>query len=116
MIRRPPRSTLFPYTTLFRSFFFNAQKPPFKDNLKLRQAVQHAIDRDAMARAVGGGIGAANYYDLTEGTLGYDPAVPKYTYDLARAQALIKESGVTTPLTVRLSVITREAEIGRAHV
>src|SRR5579872_7594448 len=22
MIRRPPRSTLFPYTTLFRSFFF----------------------------------------------------------------------------------------------
>src|SRR2546429_7034458 len=24
MIRRPPRSTLFPYTTLFRSFVFNA--------------------------------------------------------------------------------------------
>src|SRR3712207_7528760 len=23
MIRRPPRSTLFPYTTLFRSHFFN---------------------------------------------------------------------------------------------
>src|SRR5260370_15681487 len=23
MIRRPPRSTLFPYTTLFRSFLFN---------------------------------------------------------------------------------------------
>src|SRR2546429_4016714 len=23
MIRRPPRSTLFPYTTLFRSLFFN---------------------------------------------------------------------------------------------
>src|SRR3712207_7438828 len=26
MIRRPPRSTLFPYTTLFRSFLSNAQK------------------------------------------------------------------------------------------
>src|SRR5256885_7296474 len=25
MIRRPPRSTLFPYTTLFRSEFFDAQ-------------------------------------------------------------------------------------------
>src|SRR5688572_31357334 len=24
MIRRPPRSTLFPYTTLFRSFFYDA--------------------------------------------------------------------------------------------
>src|SRR5438876_4803838 len=27
MIRRPPRSTLFPYTTLFRSIQFYARKP-----------------------------------------------------------------------------------------
>jgi peptide/nickel transport system substrate-binding protein len=97
-------------------FFFNAQKPPFKDNLKLRQAVQYAIDRDAMAKAVGGGIGAGNYYDLTEGTLGYDPSVPKYTFDLDKAKALIKESGVTTPLSVRLTVITREADLQQAQI
>src|SRR5256884_9544045 len=35
MIRRPPRSTLFPYTTLFRSFF-DGVLPPFPAN-KLRQ-------------------------------------------------------------------------------
>jgi ABC-type transport system substrate-binding protein len=97
-------------------FFFNAQKPPFKDNLKLRQAIQYAIDRDAMAKAVGGGIGAGNYYDLTEGTLGYDPSVPKYTFDLDKAKALIKESGVTTPLSVRLTVITREADLQQAQI
>src|SRR3989441_11422653 len=28
MIRRPPRSTLFPYTTLFRSLFLNARGTP----------------------------------------------------------------------------------------
>src|SRR5438445_11960982 len=28
MIRRPPRSTLFPYTTLFRSSFSSAPKKP----------------------------------------------------------------------------------------
>src|SRR3712207_8945258 len=27
MIRRPPRSTLFPYTTLFRSFDLTGQRP-----------------------------------------------------------------------------------------
>src|SRR5437870_11424039 len=27
MIRRPPRSTLFPYTTLFRSFFYFGMRP-----------------------------------------------------------------------------------------
>src|SRR2546428_9922392 len=29
MIRRPPRSTLFPYTTLFRSVSMTAQRAPF---------------------------------------------------------------------------------------
>src|SRR5256885_13299383 len=34
MIRRPPRSTLFPYTTLFRSLFYQ-QRPAGADNFKL---------------------------------------------------------------------------------
>src|SRR2546421_4991457 len=33
MIRRPPRSTLFPYTTLFRSRF---RRPPRRDNPPIR--------------------------------------------------------------------------------
>src|SRR2546427_1981981 len=37
MIRRPPRSTLFPYTTLFRSLFVSAT--PGEDELRLSQGV-----------------------------------------------------------------------------
>src|SRR5258708_15617931 len=33
MIRRPPRSTLFPYTTLFRSFFARSHLFPRLQNL-----------------------------------------------------------------------------------
>src|SRR3712207_7837403 len=42
MIRRPPRSTLFPYTTLFRSGYQHAPRPL---NYKCRGAdvVQHAL-------------------------------------------------------------------------
>src|SRR6266496_4234171 len=43
MIRRPPRSTLFPYTTLFRSFHFlgdDEQRPP-----GLRHLLQKRQDR-----------------------------------------------------------------------
>src|SRR3712207_6882640 len=32
MIRRPPRSTLFPYTTLFRSFWLTSEDLPHPDN------------------------------------------------------------------------------------
>src|SRR2546422_3221273 len=38
MIRRPPRSTLFPYTTLFRSFTSSAATPEYLDGLKKRIA------------------------------------------------------------------------------
>src|SRR5258706_16463986 len=39
MIRRPPRSTLFPYTTLFRSDFVIADPPRKGLDLELRRAL-----------------------------------------------------------------------------
>src|SRR3712207_7458180 len=39
MIRRPPRSTLFPYTTLFRSYDQEAPKPEQYIPLRGREAV-----------------------------------------------------------------------------
>src|SRR5690348_17585397 len=43
MIRRPPRSTLFPYTTLFRSHGKDDPCPEFVENFMLR--VQDVIDK-----------------------------------------------------------------------
>ncbi len=40
MIRRPPRSTLFPYTTLFRSAILMLQKSTLLD-LEMRGEVSH---------------------------------------------------------------------------
>src|SRR5256885_786754 len=44
MIRRPPRSTLFPYTTLFRSEFLelylDIQQMRFSDRLKVEMEIQ----------------------------------------------------------------------------
>src|SRR5260370_22590613 len=49
MIRRPPRSTLFPYTTLFRSFPHDVQEPA---------AAPRGLDRLAEHRGkgLGGGV------------------------------------------------------------
>src|SRR2546430_12813049 len=46
MIRRPPRSTLFPYTTLFRSVLFPEAKPLAEDQAKnqRRPAGSHVHD------------------------------------------------------------------------
>src|SRR6266481_932933 len=47
MIRRPPRSTLFPYTTLFRSFQLPALQPalrPWQVFAQLRRSEEHTSE------------------------------------------------------------------------
>src|SRR3712207_6955916 len=48
MIRRPPRSTLFPYTTLFRSPFIQQRRMPFFSSTVVRVAVVVARSASAM--------------------------------------------------------------------
>src|SRR5258706_16151738 len=43
MIRRPPRSTLFPYTTLFRSEPFSMRRVPLQNCVPLLKPVQLAF-------------------------------------------------------------------------
>src|SRR3712207_8409572 len=45
MIRRPPRSTLFPYTTLFRSLPFRS-RPPGKDAATLTRRIVLQEERE----------------------------------------------------------------------
>src|SRR2546426_3179190 len=52
MIRRPPRSTLFPYTTLFRSALFDALGAVLSDRLEMARAFATLSLRDS-ARALG---------------------------------------------------------------
>lgn len=99
-----------------RQYFFNALKEPFKDNLKLRQAVHHAIDRDAISKAVGGGLGMVLPYEFVPGAIGYDTAVPFYEFNLEKAKQLIKDSGVALPLSVRMTVHNREQDVQQAQM
>src|SRR2546425_6953553 len=49
MIRRPPRSTLFPYTTLFRSLSFVPRRDPLR--LGVLPVLRHAISHGDHKRA-----------------------------------------------------------------
>jgi len=105
-----------PFNGVKRQYFFNSLKPPFMDNLKLRQAVHHAIDRDSMARALGAGLGIPLPYEFVPGAIGYDTSVPYYEFNLDKARALIKESGVQLPLEVRLTAHSREVDQQQAQL
>jgi peptide/nickel transport system substrate-binding protein len=89
--RYKDRFRQFPTNSSFY-FFMNSEVPPF-DDLKVRQAVNHAIDVNAINRAQGGVLTAA-HTTLPPGVPGHDPNQEDlYPFDMEKAKALIKEAG-----------------------
>jgi peptide/nickel transport system substrate-binding protein len=70
------------------------QVVPAMGDVRVRQALNYAIDREAIATALYGEYGSANVQPNTTGWDGYDPALEgAYTYDPERAKALLAEAG-----------------------
>src|SRR5256885_10316661 len=63
MIRRPPRSTLFPYTTLFRS----AKVVQEEEGIEVAGAPEAEGPTQLHARAFDGGLGLADALDGSDG-------------------------------------------------
>ncbi|MCL4368725.1 MAG: ABC transporter substrate-binding protein [Actinobacteria bacterium] len=89
----------YPWVGLVNYIIFNVQKAPFSD-LKLRQAALYAIDRDAIAKGAGQGVGVPTYYYWGPGDLGYDETLPHYTYDVNKAKQLVQESAYKSGVDV----------------
>jgi len=61
---------------------------------KVRQALNYAVDKEALAKSLYGGYAVIDQGQLlTPGHFGYDSNVKAYPYDLAKAKALLKEAG-----------------------
>jgi peptide/nickel transport system substrate-binding protein len=68
------------------------RKPPF-DNVKVRQALNHAVDVNAILRSLYFGHGTRLATVVDKNALGYDPSVQPYSFDPNRAKALLAEAG-----------------------
>jgi len=73
-------------------YFMNNRTPPF-DNLKVRQAVNYAINREALVR-IHGGLATPTQQVLPP-TYPQYKKLDLYPYNLAKAKQLIKEAGAT---------------------
>lgn len=71
----------------------NQRKPPF-DNVKVRQAVMHALNRKLIADNIFFGLGKPATGPFTSTTLFYDKNTPAFDFNLKKARELVKESGV----------------------
>ena len=71
---------------------------------RVRLAFELSLDREALNTVVFGGTYTPNAQATSAISPLYDPALPIPRRDVARAQALLKQAGVPTPLRVELVV------------
>ncbi|OON40120.1 ABC transporter substrate-binding protein [Izhakiella australiensis] len=80
---------------------YNTEKKPL-DNVKVRQALTLAVNKKAIIDAVyhGAGVAAKNLIPPTMWS--YNDAVQDYSYDPAKAKALLKEAGMADGFSIDL--------------
>ena len=80
-------------TVLAAVFNQTAKDSPWK-NIKLRQAMNMAIDRAALLKEAGGGYGVLMPAFIQKGRFGQDPELKQYSYDADAAKAELKKDGM----------------------
>lgn len=83
--------------------YFNPTIKPF-DDIKVRQALSHAIDRDAMLQYLGAEVSSAEISPLPKGYRGHTDSVQQYEFDPDKAKALLAEAGYPDGLEFKLPI------------
>jgi peptide/nickel transport system substrate-binding protein len=88
--------------------FFVADDPSLPTyDIRVRQALNYAVDVDTIIATVGNGIGSRIASPIGPGYLGYDPTVTPYPYDPALARQLLAEAGYPDGFQTTLDVTDR---------
>jgi len=88
-----PGVNVYQYAAFMYTFLgYNLNHPTYAD-LRVRRAITHALDRDAMVEQVLGGHGQVVHSHASPARWDYNPDVPVVPYDPAEAARLLDEAG-----------------------
>ena len=76
--------------------------PPFNDK-RVRQAVNYAVDKEAINKALFAGLAVPMTSPLPQAQWGFDASLTGYPYDPAKAKQLLEEAGVKPGMQVELA-------------
>lgn len=117
IIERAPSVKVVHGPTLYvLQIFLNWAKPPF-DNVKVRQALNFAIDRESFAKAALAGLAEPAYMNLPKSHWAYDAEVAKlYPYDPDRARKLLAEAGFKEGTQIELGGYPDQDSVQRQEI
>ncbi|SDE09209.1 peptide/nickel transport system substrate-binding protein [Bhargavaea beijingensis] len=76
----------------FEYIGYNLRNELFQDK-KVRHALTHAIDREAIIEAILGSAGTVAHGPGSPANWAFNPDVPKFEYDIEKAKQLLREAG-----------------------
>ncbi len=95
------------YELGYQTLLINLTKDnPLAKNAKVREALELSLDRDAINQVVFNGEFLAGNQWVSPKNPNYVAEFPIPKRDVAKAKALLKEAGVTTPLAVNLTIFS----------
>lgn len=98
-----------------RSFFIalNNTKPPF-DNVLVRRAANHALDKKLIIDRILQKTATPINGVLSPDAFGFDPSLPAYEYDLAKAKKLLAQAGFPNGIDVTMDAEGAFSEMAQA--
>jgi peptide/nickel transport system substrate-binding protein len=96
-------------TSRLQFVMFMPKQPtdPLADR-RVRQALNYAVDVDAIVQNLFKGLGTRQASPILVGALGYDPSVAPYPYDPARARQLLAEAGYPNGFSATMDVASSD--------
>jgi glutathione transport system substrate-binding protein len=91
----------------------NTQIKPL-DDVRVRQALNFATDRDALVRVLLYGYATPAESPLSPVTLFFDPTLKPYPFDVARAKSLLAEAGYPNGISINVAVQEPQANLAEA--
>ena len=102
-------------TASFKAVIFSFEKPPFKGNKLLRQAIAHAINKEAIHQTVFFGAGEVGCNLLPKNHWAYTE-INCYDYNPEKAKRLLKRSGYDTSRPIYFPTSSRPNYLRTAEV
>ncbi|WP_188964986.1 ABC transporter substrate-binding protein [Neoroseomonas lacus] len=98
-----------------RTFFvsLNNAKAPFND-VRVRRALNHALDKAAIISRILAGTATPLRGVMSPDAFAFNPDIPEYAHDLARARALLAEAGVAQGTEMVIDTTAALKEIAEA--
>ncbi len=111
----PPNTKFFQRPGLYWTWMgMNTEHPKLQD-IRVRKAIQHAVDVDAIIEAAYGGVPPHSHGIVPPGLIGYRDSGPFDKPDPEKSKALLQEAGVSD-LTLTLQILNQTDNVVAAQI